>query len=186
MKKFIVRNLCKNYHNLVVVNNFSFEFESGLYLLTGENGKGKSTLLKMFSKVIKPSNIYYHIDEIDRCFMCERIEPGSGNVLDYLKRISQYNYVKTNILALINKWDIPNKDISSLSKGNRQKVAILMTYLCEADLYLFDEPTDALDKKAIKLFNEYIEELINLDKIIIISTHEKKYFSKMKYQEVKI
>ena len=59
-----------------------------------------------------------------------------------------------------------------------------MMKMAKSDVYLFDEPTDALDKVSITLFREFIKELILLDKIVIISTHEKEYFKDFNYKEV--
>ena len=59
-----------------------------------------------------------------------------------------------------------------------------MMLLCESDAYLFDEPTDALDVDSIKLFNNAIKDLLDKQKIVIIATHEKEYFSNLIYQEI--
>ena len=83
-------------------------------------------------------------------------------------------------------WNIPNKNIMNLSKGNKQKVAILMMKYTISDVYLFDEPTDSLDKRGIELFADIIEKLLDENKVVIISTHEPSYFTKFEYNEVKL
>lgn len=182
--ELVVRNLNKIYKNLVVVKNFTYTFKNGIYLLLGENGKGKSTILKMLSKAIRPSLKDYYISPLKIVMLCERVELSNGNVIDYLKKISRLNYIKTDFKELLKKWHIPNKAMNSLSKGNKQKVGILMTYLTDADVYLFDEATDALDQQSIKTFKEFILELKESGKIVIICTHEKKYFMDMECIEV--
>ena len=59
-------------------------------------------------------------------------------------------------------------------------------YLAEANVYLFDEPTNALDDNGINLFLEFVNDLISNDKIVIISTHEKEHFTNFKYEEINL
>jgi ABC-type multidrug transport system ATPase subunit len=184
--KFEICNITKKYGKNVVLNNFSYSFESGLYLLTGVNGIGKSTLLKIIAKVIYPSNLNFRIERLKVAYLCEKTELSNIGVYSFLQSISKLSRVKINIKELIKKWKIPRRNIMNLSKGNKQKVAILMMILTYADLYLFDEPTDALDTDAKKLFIEYINELLLQGKIVIISTHDKECFKEMKYEELKL
>ena len=183
---FSIKNITKKYGKNVVINKFSYTFSNGLYLLTGINGVGKSTLLKIIAKVIYPSKLNYFIDEEKVAYLCEKIELLNSNVLSYLKVISKINNKKENLKELTNKWNIPNKNITSLSNGNKQKVAILSMYLAEANVYLFDEPTNALDDNGINLFLEFVNDLISNDKIVIISTHEKEHFTIFKYEEINL
>ena len=51
-------------------------------------------------------------------------------------------------------------------------------------MYLFDEPTDALDQNSINMFIGAVNDLIKKDKIVIITTHEKEYFKNLNYEEI--
>lgn len=183
---FSVENIWKKYGKNTVLKSFSYTFESGLYLLTGINGIGKSTLLKIIAKVINPTNSNYNIKSDKVAYLCEKTELSSDKVLVYLKTISKLNNKKIDLKKTIDKWNIPNKNISNLSKGNKQKVAILMMALTNANIYLFDEPTDALDIRGKELFCELIKEFIDLKKIVIICTHEKEYFKNISYKELNL
>ena len=103
-----------------------------------------------------------------------------------MKSICKINKVKYDIKNDLKLWSIPNKNITTLSKGNKQKVAILMMRYTDAELYLLDEPTDSLDKRGIELFTDIIGQLLQEGKIVIISTHEPAYFEKFEYTEVKL
>ena len=61
---FNCSNLYKKYNRNLILNGFTYTFESGLYLVVGKNGIGKSTLLKTLCKVIKPNNSNYVIEKI--------------------------------------------------------------------------------------------------------------------------
>ena len=179
-----VENVSKKYKNNVVLKNFNYEFKSGLYLFVGVNGSGKTTTLKLISNIIKPTNINYYITKLKVAYLCEKFELGNQKVFSFLKSVKLFNLCSMNIKEEMKKWQIPNKYIGSLSKGNKQKCGIIMMKMADCDVYLFDEPTDALDKASITLFREFIKELILLDKIVIISTHEKDYFKDFNYKEV--
>ena len=184
--EFKVLHLKKKYHNNIIIRDFSYVFQSGLYLVLGKNGAGKSTLAKMIAKLVRPSNKDYQMTKIDLCYLNEKVELSNGLPLDYLKDIAILNGSHANIKDLIKMYNIPNKDMYSLSKGNKQKVAILMAYLQDASLYIFDEVTDALDKASLDLLKEYIKHLIYRDKIILVITHEPSYFKDFTYTELRL
>ena len=177
-------NLKKIYKNDYVIREFNYKFQTGLYLFIGENGSGKSTTIKMLSGLISPSNTDYYIEDISKVFLCERVELLNAKPLTFLKRNAFLNGTKKDIISLLKMWEIPNKSINKLSKGNKQKCAILMCYLANVDLYLFDEPTDALDQDSILRFEKMIKELIEKNKIVIIATHEKEYFKNIKHEDI--
>ena len=167
--EYIVRDVTKYYGKNGVIKHFSFDFHSGMYLIKGKNGDGKSTLVKLISGIIRPSNKDYWLSKDKICYLSERIELSNGKPSLFLAIIAKLNKIKVNIKELLNKWKILDKDMPSLSKGNKQKVAILMTYLTNANIYIFDEATDALDNEALSLFKEYLKTLIdNNDYFIII------------------
>ena len=181
-----VKNVYKKYHNNMIINNFNYSFSSGLYLLIGRNGIGKSTLLKIMAKIISPSNINFSVDKIKVSYMCEKIELVNTKPSSFLKTICKINKRKSDIKKDLDIWKVPNRKINNLSKGNKQKVAILMMKYTDADLYLFDEPTDSLDKDGLVLFSEFIKELLKNEKIVVISTHEPSYFSTIAYKEISL
>ena len=180
--RFEIKNIYKKYGKNIVLNKLDYVFRDGLYLVRGINGIGKSTLLKTISKIITPSNINYYIDKNKVAYLCEKVELANLKPQEFLNSICKINKSKHNIKEDLIKWNIPNKKIYNLSKGNKQKVALLMMRYTIADLYLFDEPTDSLDEQGIILFEEMISELLSDGKIVIISTHEPSYFKNFKYE----
>ena len=183
---FNIKNIHKKYHRNYVLRRVDLNFQEGIYLVTGINGIGKSTLLKIIAKVINPTNTNYIIDDVKTAYLCEKIELVNNRPFPFLKAICNINKVKYDVKKDLNLWNIPNKNITNLSKGNKQKVAILMMKYTNADLYIFDEPTDSLDKRGIELYCDLITDLLNEEKIVIISTHEPSYFKNFNYQEIKL
>ena len=182
--KFNCSNLCKQYNKNVILDGFTFTFESGLYLIVGKNGIGKSTLLKTLCGVVKPSNQNYELDKVKMAYLCEKIELFSSKVLPFLKSVSRINKIKYDIEKEMLIWNLPNKNILNLSKGNKQKLGILMLMLTDADMYILDEPTNALDELSIKLLKYYLKRLLEKGKIILISTHSKSLFDNFEYKEI--
>ncbi len=98
-----------------------------------------------------------------------------------VKTYLEYYLGKNNsIETWLERYDLPNKTIGSLSKGMLQKLGILQTILNDGDLYLLDEPTDGLDVHSIRLFKEDIHKLLEKKKTIIISTHNKTLYKDLK------
>lgn len=112
-----------------------------LYLFVGENGSGKSTTIKLISRVIfhkrKEGNLQNTFKRIIY-LPDKRSYPKLLKVKTYL----EYYLGKNNsIETWLERYNLPNKTIGSLSKGMLQKLGILQTILNDGDLYLLDEPT---------------------------------------------
>ena len=168
-----LKEVSKKYNSKYAVKRINLNIESGkLYLFVGENGSGKSTTIKLISKVIFTKEYLKFINDFKQInYLPDRRNyPKLLNTLDFLKYFLRKNedFINENMI----KYDLPNKSIGNLSKGNIQKLGILQVLLSEGDLYILDEPTDGLDKKSITLFIEDIKSLVNSGKTIIISTHK--------------
>lgn len=175
-------NVSKSYQQLDVIKNLSFSIQGGdLVLLSGKNGTGKSTLLKIMAGFTKVSSGSIVRKEIKTTYLPERIEiPLFIKASEYIKTIHQIN--KTNIdINLIERLNLNlNKGIHQLSKGNQKRI---MIYLCFAErpkLILLDEPFDGLDEKSSMVLESMIKERISSGATVIISTHEPLRFEKSK------
>lgn len=182
MKSVDLLNVSKRYKKKLVINNISYTFNEGLYLITGENGKGKSTILKLIYGIVKPlsgtistnGNIIY---------LPERFKaPNFVTVYEFLsimitikhKKKLFENYKESIINEYLNRFEIikyKQYKMNQLSKGTIQKIMIIYTLINSYDIYLFDEPLNGLDDKSQHEFVNVLKELIANEKIIIISTH---------------
>jgi len=63
------------------------------------------------------------------------------------------------------------KKSRTYSKGNRQKVALVAAFSCDAELYLLDEPTSGLDPLMEVIFQECVAEVKRAGKTILLSSH---------------
>lgn len=164
------------------LKNLNLKIEKGTFnLFIGHNGSGKSTTVKLIlnlihnkkGKVIRNYNSY--------CYMPEKTTlPDYITIEDFLNDLSYFskncNYEKYLEIFNMDKKML----ISSLSKGNKQKVALIQLLMEDKDLYVLDEPTNGLDQESINILVKLLKEKNKQGKTIIVVTHYKKLFSRWK------
>ena len=174
-------NVSKKYREHIVFNSVTIDMSNpGLYVFQGINGSGKSTILKVLCGVIYKSegrieknvSISYLPDKFNM--------PKLMKAKAYVDSILNMYGIKDSSDELISKFQIPNKRIGDLSKGNQQKLGLLQVLYNEADCYVLDEPLDGLDEFAKHLVKDIIKEYIDKGKIIIMSLHGKNLFNELK------
>lgn len=177
-------DVSKKYKNDFAVRKINLSIERGkLYLFVGDNGSGKSTTIKLISKVIfkkaKDGKINNQFNRIlylpDHCSY-----PNLLTVKGYLSMFLARSYDEHYVDEKLNQYELENKTIGSLSKGNLKKLGIIQVILSKGELYLFDEPQDGLDRKSCLAFKEDIKKLIDGGASVIISTHLKTLFKDLK------
>lgn len=181
-----------------IFNNVSCRFERGnIYLIVGENGTGKSTFVHTLLGIYQPKNgkILYDgipIEELDMYSVRKRLisfteqhpyllEDTIYNNLVYGKKdLNKEEFMnkirKIHLLDFIESFDKKydteiNEKSSNISGGERQRIAISRSLLKEADVFIFDEPTNALDSEGISTFMRTLTE-IKRNKIIIVISHD--------------
>lgn len=169
--------------------------------ILGVNGIGKSTAIKVLASVLKPNFGDWEknetgYDELISFFkgteaqgFFEKIKKGEikvaykpqqvelipkttkGKVIDLLKKVDEKNELKkiTNDFQLN---EILSHEISQISGGELQRVAIAATVLKQADLYIFDEPTSYLDIKQRINASRFIKSLINNNNAVLVVEHD--------------
>lgn len=172
---------------------FSYVFESGnIYLLLGENGSGKTTLLKCMSSLYTFSEGAIVVDKhelknykqlvqyrnhISLLINSEGCLIPNLTILQNIKfflGMNDINYiiVEKQTDELIDKFNLRKhlgKPVCKLSKGMKQKTALIITFLKNRDIILLDEPFDGLDSNGIVTLRELIEKNVK-DKIIVITS----------------
>lgn len=178
MKQIIIKNLKKVYGTNTIFENLNLKLTSDkIYFLTDENGTGKTTF---FYCLLKEINYEGSVSDMGYiyAFMPEKPNlPEHLCMMTFLKLFYYYDHDGDDLedlYKLVDEFDIKkysNQRIHTLSKGTKQKIALIKTLLMEADIYLFDEPLAGLDKRSRDIFIECLQRLALNDKIIIIATH---------------
>lgn len=161
------KNLSFYYGKKLIYHDINLNLKKGsIYTLVGNNGVGKTTLLKQL----------YNLNNYKISLLTGK-NPFYDNLSSY-DNLYYYllltNVNKDNINNILNKLNISKyKDTKykKLSLGTKQKLSIARVLLEDSDIYLFDEPLNGLDPKSINLFINIINDLKTLNKTVIISSH---------------
>ena len=176
----------------VAVDDLSFvAYEGEIYGLLGPNGAGKTTTLRMISTLIKPDkgdvlvDGYSVLNEPDEVrsrigFLTSELKLEDfftpNYLYDYFSEL--YKIDKETSLKrkeeLFKKFEIDSfkeVKIADLSTGMKQKVSLIISIVHDPDIIIFDEPTNGLDVITAKTVTDFLKELKNQGKTIILSTH---------------
>ncbi|QGZ27213.1 ATP-binding cassette domain-containing protein [Streptococcus ruminicola] len=202
------------YDNIPILQDVNLSFKPGeITVLTGTSGCGKSSLLKAINGVIpyfQPAElsgqmIYQHQNLLDldmaersslvaSVFQNPKTQFYAVNSTDEMAfALENRNLPAKNIFERINYYtnllqmqDLLNRDIFTLSGGEKQLLAITSVACMDNDIYLFDEPSSSLDREAISRFKHVLKKLKELGKIIIIAEHRLYYLKDIMDQFVLI
>lgn len=176
MDEIICKDVAFYYGKKQVLNNINIRiYNPGIYALVGDNGTGKTTFLKLLCRIYKAKGIITPLKD-KLSFMI-----AQNALYDYLT-VKQnlmcmaliYNEPLGNVKKVINICGLSeciNVKTRHLSYGNKQKVLIAMTILKDAAIYLFDEPFNGLDPKAMMCLKKVLLSLKEDGKIVIVSSH---------------
>lgn len=158
---------------------FEYNFiikKDDIIILDGENGRGKTTLIHLLLKFIKPDSGKIISKNLKVSYVSEeQTLPVFMTGNEYLKELERIKRGKKDD-ELINELKVPlNKPIKDLSRGNRQKLILIGSFIGNNDMLIFDEPTHSLDVSSINIFTNYLEKLKSKTTMLIV-THDKEPF----------
>ncbi len=183
-----VEQVSKKYGNKTVLNKISFNLKKGdCFGLLGSNGAGKSTTIRIILGILNKSDgkVTYNDQEVSRKSVNFGYLPEERGLYPKTKVIDQLLYFaalknmpkdkalkEINELAKILKVEeYLNMEAEKLSKGNQQKVQILIAFQNDPELIILDEPFSGLDPVNSLLVADLIKKK-KKDKIIVLSSHQ--------------
>jgi len=149
--------------------------EGSIHLITGENGAGKTSLLKVLLGRLKPSSGEIKNKTIP--LGAVGIEPllmDSWSVKDNISwyvALAKRNLRNPKLLERLKP--LLAQPVSELSRGLQRQVELSLVLSQDFSLYLFDEPFAHLDQSQQKFYQEEIQTLSKENRIVILSTHQK-------------
>ncbi len=183
-----VSHVSRNFGDFRAVNDVSFSIPTGQIVgLLGPNGAGKTTTMRMITGYLEPSDGHILIDGVDIAtapveskqkigYMPESA-PLYGDMIveDYLKYVADiHGQDPAEKVALLCQEcglkEVMSKNISELSRGNRQRVALAHALMNDPEILILDEPTSGLDPNQVEDVRAIIRE-IGKTRTVIISTH---------------
>jgi ABC-2 type transport system ATP-binding protein len=179
------QNLTVRYGKARGINNINLTASAGQVLgLLGPNGSGKTTWIRAVLDLVHPTEGSASIYGLDSR------KPEARNVISYLpgelnlpKRISGNDIIRrfTSGRKDVSKKEIKrisdalnidlSRKIGALSKGNRQKVGLVLALAPQTPVLLLDEPTSGLDPLMQKIFNEIVEDKSAQGACVVLSSH---------------
>lgn len=187
--KLSVKNLNFSYADQTVIRDLSFDVKDGEFVsLLGPSGCGKSTLLNVLAGILTPQSGQIYIDGKQSGGMSGQFAYMPQNdllfpwktILDNVCLYGEIHHRRDEMrrkareqMARFGLSGCEKKYPDELSGGMRQRAAFLRTTLCEAGIYLLDEPFGALDVITRSDMQDWLKELcVNLKKTILLVTHD--------------
>ncbi len=190
-----IEKLNKNFDKKIIFNDFSYIFDkNGLYVLQGESGIGKTTLLRIISRLDKDYQGEIVSDEkyrVSYAFQEYRLFDGlsalENAVIPSFDKPSEADFKKGyEILSRLGFRDEEMKLYPrELSGGMKQRVSLARAFLRESDVLLLDEPTKELDEALRVIVREMIYEA-SKERIVIAVSHDVDEFSKFDAMYIKL
>lgn len=186
-----INNLTKYYGETRAVDGISLEIPEGRILgILGPNGAGKTTTLRMLTGFISPTSGSIVVNNIDAASNPLDVKKLIGYlpesspiytdmlVYDYLKFIADIRNISPSLVFdrlqeladLCGIREVMHMEVSTLSKGYKQRVGLALALMDDPEILILDEPTSGLDPNQIAEIRTIIKE-IGEKKTIIFSTH---------------
>jgi ABC-2 type transport system ATP-binding protein len=181
-----IEDLEKSYGQVQAVRGISMRIERGeIFGFLGPNGAGKTTTIRCMLDVIRPSAGSIRILGLDAQRDAHALHQHIGylpgdlrlpgrmtgrQVIDYFADLQGREPVLLS--RLVERFDVELKrPLKGYSKGMRQKIGVVLAFMCDPDVLILDEPTSGLDPLLQRVFNEFLLEEQARGKTIFMSSH---------------
>jgi ABC-2 type transport system ATP-binding protein len=182
-----IEHLTKDYGNNKGVFDVSFEINQGeVFGFLGPNGAGKTTTIRHLLGFSRPNSGKTSILGFDAWGNPKEIQkrlgylpgeisfPNDMKGSQFIKYIAQMRGLSdmTKANKLIAQFELdPSGDLKRMSKGMKQKIALVCAFMHDPDILILDEPTSGLDPLMQARFIELISEEKENGKSILMSSH---------------
>lgn len=174
------------------VEDLSLKAEKGeIYGLLGPNGAGKTTALRCVATLLKPTAGSIKVCGYDTVKESENVRKSIGFLTNDIKLDPQFspqymfrffgrlhgldqNTIAKRQEKLFHYFEMEHfkdKKIEELSTGMKQKAAIAVSLVHDPDIVIFDEPTNGLDIVTARNVTDYLKQLRDEGKLVLVSTH---------------
>lgn len=174
-----LRNISVKIKNNIILNDFSYEFQKGIYHLEGENGSGKTTLLNAifgnvnYDGIININGTNLSIEDRRNNYISYLMqEPNlieNLTIAECIRVLGNENEKITGSFAQKLGFNVLRKEkVRDLSCGDKKKIALICLLSQKKPILILDEPDNDLDDKTVSLLKNI---LLEYDGIVIYTSH---------------
>ena len=179
-------NVVKTYKEKCVLSGASCCFDGGkIYGLVGENGAGKSVILKLLAGLAAPTegeDLTGGEDAADRKTVSVGGLINEAGFVDYMSGMDNLRYLAAlegglskealeNAMHTVGLDPALRKGVGKYSYGMRQRLGIAQAVMKPHDIYLFDEPLNGIDAYSQETIRNVIKALRTEDCVVVITSH---------------
>lgn len=173
----IIKNLKKSFGEKVIFDDFSYTFDNnGIYILVGDSGRGKTTLLRMIAGLDNDYTGEIITDQVAYVFQEYRLFPVL-NAIDNIAKILWIQPTDEQIqsaASLLSTLGFSKTDMqlypNALSGGMKQRVSLCRALLADKKILLLDEPFKELDSTLREQLRTILAEEAK-KRLILLSAH---------------
>ena len=182
-----VKELTKHYGDVKAVDGVSFGVERGeVFGILGPNGAGKTTTLECLEGLIEPTSGTTGVLGIDTQREPQRVKERIGvqlqasayfdyltlkEILDLFGMFYDRKVSPLELLEQVNLADRANTTVNKLSGGQQQRFTIAATLVNDPEVVFLDEPTTGLDPQARRNLWEFVQEINDAGRTVVLTTH---------------
>lgn len=178
-----LHNICKSFGERTIIDDFTYIFlRDDRIGIVGDNGCGKSTLMKIIAGQLEPDRGSVEVGETVRIgYFMQENEPldDSLTVLEFVRSIGEYVTTldgKATASQMCEKFLFTPKQqwtlISKLSGGEKRRLYLLSVLMSAPNVLILDEPTNDLDIETLEILEEYLDGFAG----IVITVSHDRYF----------